>query len=207
MKENNLFDKDVEEYEEWFQTNDKLFDSELEVIKQLIPISGNGIEIGAGTGIFASKLGIQDGVEPSEKMATKASKKGLNILHGTAEKIPVDDESYQFALMVTVDCFLKDVPKAFSEIHRILVRDGVFIIAFLDKATPLGQLYEKNKHMHESYKNANFHSSEEMTVLLNNAGFEIIKRKQTIYTLDNKYQESKSGFGEGVFAVIKAKRD
>lgn len=206
MQEDNLFDTEVEEYEEWFQTNAKLLDSEVEAIKQLIPISGNGIEIGVGTGIFASHLGIRDGVEPFDKMAIEAAKKGVNIIHGTAEKIPVDDGSYQFALMVTVDCFLKDVSKAFSEVHRILVNDGIFIIAFLDKATLLGQLYEKNKHMHKSYKNANFHSSEEMSELLNKAGFEILKRKQTIYTLENKYQKSKTGFGEGLFAVIKAKR-
>lgn len=123
-----------------------------------------------------------------------------------AEKIPADDGSYQFALMVTVDCFLNDVSKAFSEVHRILVNDGVFIIAFLDKVTPLGQLYEKNKYMHKSYKNANFHSSEKIAELLKNTGFEILKKKQTIYSLENQYQESKDGFGEGVFAVIKAKR-
>ncbi|MCR6545988.1 class I SAM-dependent methyltransferase [Dehalobacterium formicoaceticum] len=206
MQEDNLFNTDVEEYEKWFQTNDKLLDSEVEAIKHLIPISGKGIEIGVGTGIFASRLGIRDGVEPSDKMAAKAAKKGVNVIHGKAEKIHVDDGSYQFVLMVTVDCFLEDVLQAFSEVHRILVKGGVFIIAFLDKATPLGQLYENNKHLHKSYKNANFHSSEEMTELLNNAGFEILERKQTIYTLENKYQESKAGFGEGIFAVIKAMR-
>lgn len=54
----NPFDTEVEEYEEWFITNDKLLDSEVDAIKRLIPISGNGIEIGVGTGSFASRLGI-----------------------------------------------------------------------------------------------------------------------------------------------------
>jgi len=206
MRKNNPFDTEVAEYEEWFKKNDKLLDSELEAIKQLIPSSGGGIEIGIGTGIFASRLGIIDGVEPSGEMAAEAMNKGINVISGVAEKIPLDDGSYQFALMVTVDCFLDDVSKAFSEVRRILVNNGVFIIAFLDKATPLGQLYEKNKHMHMSYKNANFHSSDEMAELLEDAGFEILERKQTIYSLENKYQESKDGFGEGIFAVIKAKR-
>lgn len=76
MQRDNPFDAEVAEYEEWFKTNDKLLDSELEVIRQLIPVSGAGIEIGVGTGIFASRLGIRNGVEPSEKMAAEAMKKG-----------------------------------------------------------------------------------------------------------------------------------
>lgn len=206
MKNDYPFDTEVTEYEEWFKSNDKLLDSELEAIKQLIPSSGRGIEIGVGTGIFASRLGIGEGVEPSGKMAAEALKKGINVLSGVAEKIPATDGSYQFALMVTVDCFLDDVPKAFSEVHRILVNSGTFIIAFLDKATPLGHLYEKNKHTHKSYQHANFHTSAEIMSLLKTAGFEIVVMRQTIYSLDNTPQEIKNGVGEGVFAVIKAKK-
>ena len=206
MRKDNPFNIEVEEYEEWFKTNDKLLASELETIRQLLPASVKGIEIGAGTGIFASKLGIGCGVEPLEKMAAEAIKKGIHVIKGVAEELPIDDGSFQFALMVTVDCFLNDVLKAFSEVRRILVNSGVFIIAFLDRATPLGQLYEQNKHLHKSYKDANFHSAEEISKLLEKAGFEIQDRKQTIYSLDNKFQETKDGVGEGFFAVIKATR-
>lgn len=206
MRKDNPFDRDVEEYEEWFKTNDKLLASELAAIRDLIPISGEGIEIGVGTGIFASGLGIGYGVEPSEKMAAEAVKKGIQVKIGMAENLPVDDGAYQFALMVTVDCFLDDVLKAFSEIWRILVNNGIFIIAFLDKATLLGQSYEQNKHKHKSYKHANFHTSAEIISLLRTAGFEIIDKRQTIYSLENMLQEIKSGVGEGLFAVIKAKK-
>jgi SAM-dependent methyltransferase len=202
----NLFDTEVKEYEEWFITNDKLLESEVDAIRQLIPVSGNGIEIGVGTGIFASRLGIRDGVEPSNKMAAEAAKKGINVFNGVAEKIPVNNGTYQFALMVTVDCFLDDVSKAFSEVRRILVNDGIFIIAFLDKATPLGQLYEENKHLHKSYRDATFHTSTEIVLLLKTSGFEVVDRRQTIYSLKNTLQEIKFGVGEGVFAVIKAKK-
>jgi phage terminase large subunit-like protein len=60
--------------------------------------------------------------------------------------------------------------------------------------------------LHKSYKNANFHSAEEISELLAEAGFEIQDKKQTIYSLNNTYQETKDGVGEGVFALIKAKR-
>ena len=109
MNKENPFDAEVEEYEAWFRANDKLLESELEAIEQLIPDNGGGIEIGVGTGIFASNLGIKCGVEPSEKMPAVARKNGVQVLIASAEKLPIEIGSYQFALMVTVDCFLDDV--------------------------------------------------------------------------------------------------
>jgi SAM-dependent methyltransferase len=206
MSKENYFDTEIEEYEEWFKRNDQLLNSELDAIRQLLPDTEGGIEIGVGTGIFASKLRIEHGVEPSEKMAAVAQKRGIHVIKASAEEIPVNDGLYHFVLMVTVDCFLDDVSKAFSEARRILVDDGFLIIAFLDKATPLGMMYEKNKHLHESYKNANFHSAIEVSKLLEDAGFSLEERNQTIFSLDNQPQEIKSGNGEGLFAVIKAKK-
>lgn len=206
MRRNNPFESDASEYERWFERNDKILYSEVESIRQLMPVSGEGIEIGVGTGIFASALGIKTGVEPSETMAIEALKKGIDVKKGVAEKLPVDDESYQFALMVTVDCFVDDVSKAFSEARRILVDNGALIVAFLDKATPLGKIYEKNKHLYKSYKDADFHSANEIVKLLEAAGFKITDSRQTVFSLENKSQEIRDGTGEGLFAVIKAKK-
>ena len=121
----------------------------------------------------------------------EAVKNGVQVLIASAEKLPIEIGSYQFALMVTVDCFLDDVLKAFLEIKRILADKGYFIVAFLDRATPLGKIYEKNKHLHRSYKDAKFHSANEIEDLLEKTGFKIIESKQTVYSLDNKKQEIK----------------
>jgi len=206
MAKDNVFDRIHEAYENWFKRNDNLLQSELQGIGQMLPSTGKGIDIGVGTGIFASKLGIGDGVEPSSQMAAVARGRGINVLEGNAENLPVEDESYDFATMVTVDCYLSDVSKAFSEVGRILKRGGIFIIAFLDLATPLGQFYEDTKHLHESYKDAHFHTGEEMVELLENAGFLILDKKQTIFTLENIIQEVKDGIGEGLFVIIKARK-
>jgi ubiquinone/menaquinone biosynthesis C-methylase UbiE len=206
MKKKNVFNNKVEQYEEWFKINKNLLNTELETIRQMLPASGEGIEIGVGTGIFASSLGIKHGAEPSEKMSAKAAKKGIHVINAFAEELPIADESYQFALMVTVDCFLEDITKAFKEVRRILAKDGYFIIAFIDNKTPLGMIYEQHKHSDNFYKYANFHSSEEIIMLLEKAGFEVQEKKQTMYTLENKVQEIRDGVGEGVFAVIKAKK-
>ena len=205
MKKHNDF-SDVENYEKWFVENNCLFASEVKALKQLVPAAGEGIEIGVGTGIFAIELGVNQGLEPSEEMRAKAIERGISVIDASAEKIPIADERYDFALMITVDCFLEDVLQAFRETQRILRTNGFFIIAFLDRETALGRIYEKKKNTSPSYKNANFHSAEEIENYLKLAGFVIEERKQTVFELENKPQAVRAGVGEGLFAVIKAKK-
>lgn len=206
VQKENPFISGADEYEEWFKINDKLLASELAAIRELLPAFRQGIEIGVGTGIFAARLGIKDGVEPSEAMAQEAREKDIKVFKGVAEDLPVKDGSYQLALMVTVECFLDDVRKAFSEVWRILDASGIFIIAFIDKATPLGQIYDENKHLDRNYQHAHFQTADEIESLLNASGFEVIDTRQTVFSLENIHQEIKPGVGEGVFAVMKARK-
>ena len=154
----------VEKYERWFAVNATLLELEVEAIKQLLPPSAKAIEVGVGSGIFASQLNIKVGIEPDVEMAAAARKRGIQVISGKAEHIPIPDKSYQLVLMVTADCFLNDIVKAFSEIHRILNDHGIFLIAFLDRATPLGKLYEQKKLTSASYKDATFHSAQEIKI-------------------------------------------
>ncbi len=206
MNEIQVFENNSEKYEAWFEKNNFTLESELNAIKQLLPSFDKGIEIGVGTGIFASSLGIKDGVEPSIAMGRKAINRGIRVINAKAEELPVMDKYYQFALMVTVDCFLSDALQAFKEVNRILYDSGHFIVAFIDRETELGQIYNQRKASDEFYKNANFHSAKEIIALLEAAGFEITGKRQTIYNFQNKLQEVKDGVGEGVFAVIKTKK-
>ncbi|MDD3169790.1 MAG: class I SAM-dependent methyltransferase [Eubacteriales bacterium] len=206
MESISIFDENVDIYEEWFHKNNFILETEVNAIRQLLPNFNYGIEIGTGTGIFASELGIKDGIEPSLEMGKRATKKGIHVINANAELLPIADCTYQIALMVTVDCFLTDVLQAFKEVHRILKEDGYFIIAFIDRETLLGQMYDQRKNSDQFYKNANFRSAAEMTSLLRDAGFEITDRRQTIFSFDNTLQEIKAGNGEGVFAVIKVKK-
>lgn len=204
MKQDNVFVSLVDRYELWFKQNNHIFDSEISAVRQLLPETGRGIEIGVGTGLFAAALGIKEGIEPALEMAEMAVARGISVINAAAEKLPLNDGSFQFALMVTVDCFLNDVRQAFSEVWRILDNDGIFVIAFIDRATDLGRQYDKRKSTDEFYKYADFHSSEEMVSLLENTGFKIMERLQTIFRMENEEQEIRKGNGEGVFAVIKA---
>jgi SAM-dependent methyltransferase len=200
------FADQVERYDAWFEKNPLLLEAEEKAIRALLPDYEKSIEIGVGTGVFASRLGIREGVEPSAAMGMKAQARGIHVVQASAESLPLPDGAYQLVLMVTADCFLSDVLQAFREINRILSEDGCFAIAFIDRDTPLGQFYERNKHSDEVYKHATFHSASEMAEYLKQAGFKIVSQKQTVFSFDQQPQPVLNGVGEGVFAVMRAEK-
>ena len=185
----DIFEGKAAGYDSWFDENPLLLESEAEAIRQVMPEFRNGVEIGVGTGIFASRFGIGTGVDPSPDMGSWAERRGIK---------------YDLALMVTVDCFLTDPEAAFREIHRVLQPGGKFVIAFLDRETELGAQYEQFKMEDPIYCHATFHSAAEITALLERTGFRPEERRQTVYTLVNESQPVQEGNGGGVFAVIRA---
>lgn len=62
------FDINTEQYEAWFEKNRYAYESELLAVKKALPVNGNGVEIGVGSGRFTSPLDIAFGIEPSKKM-------------------------------------------------------------------------------------------------------------------------------------------
>lgn len=195
------------EYDKWFDEHSNLYQSELLAIQSLLPTDGNGIEIGVGTGRFAHPLGIPFGVEPSKAMADIARQRGIEVTEALAENLPFEESTFGFALMVTVDCFLSDIPKAFSEVHRILKPNGSILIGMIDKDSPLGQMYERNKADSVFYKEATFHSVAEISEMLQSAGFDNLQYQQTLtYPTNTETEPPKSGYGKGSFVVIKASK-
>lgn len=203
--ENNLFDQNLLEYDQWFDKHSFVYQSEILAIQQAIPKNKTGIEIGVGTGRFAEPLNIKFGVEPSENMARLAEQRGITVYRAYAENLPIDNASFDFVLMVTVICFLSDIPKAFSEVYRILKPQGEIIVAFVDKNSDLGKKYEKEKSENKFYEDAHFHSSQEITELLKQADFQNFSYWQTLTKVsENKIEQPTQGFGKGSFVVIKA---
>lgn len=200
------FEKYFQEYEDWFLKNNYIYQSELNAIKEFISPNKSGIEIGVGTGKFAFPLGIRTGVEPSPKMAEIARNRGMKVIEAVAENLPFEDKKFDFVLMVTAVCFFDDVQQAFKEAYRVLKPDGFIVVGLIDKNSELGKTYEKNKTKSKFYKEAAFHSIDDITQYLKDVGFKKFDYKQTIFTTENITQEVKNGHGEGSFIVICAKK-
>lgn len=210
MKENSsVFNKNTLEYDQWFDKHSMVYQSEILAIQQAIPKNKKGIEIGVGTGRFAQPLNIKFGVEPSENMARVAEQRGITVYRAYTENLPIDDRTFDFALMATTVCFLSNIPKAFSEVHRILKPQGEIILAIIDKSSELGRKYEKEKSTNKFYKDAHFHSTVELTGLLKQSGFQNFQYWQTLTGIkDNESEIEKPtlGYGQGSLVVIKANK-
>lgn len=207
MPKTKPFDEYLNEYEEWFVQNSAVYSSELKAIKDISGVPENAVEIGVGSGLFAEPLGIKTGIEPSEAMRKKAKERGIHVVDGVAENLPWKDNSIDYVLMVTTICFVDNVKKSLSEVYRVLQNGGSFILAFVDKNSPVGQLYQKNKEESLFYRDATFFSTEELYEYLKETGFSIKKTQQTVFGMLNevvKVQEPREGYGEGSFVVIHA---
>jgi len=209
MSDVSVFDKNVRRYEQWFIDHPFAYVSELHAVRELLPKSGRGIEIGIGTGRFAAPLGIKLGIEPSRAMEELARKKGLEVIHGVAEKLPFKDQEFDFALMVTTVCFLDDIDLAFHEAFRVLKPHGAFVIGFVDRNSPLGKSYEERKQDSLFYRDATFYAVDDLLRLLASAGFKRFSFRQTLFGPVDDMREPdpvREGHGKGSFVVIKAEK-
>ena len=207
MAKTKPFDDYATQYEDWFERNKFVFESELRAIKEQLPRSNNGIEVGVGSGRFAAPLGIKIGVDPSRKMRELAQKRGIEVVDGVAERLPFDDPQFDFALMVTTICFVDNLDASFREAYRILKPEGVLVIGFIDKESPIGRSYQQHKEESVFYRIANFYTVDGVVSYLEKAGFKNFNFTQTIFHNLNEIKDIepiKKGYGEGSFVVIRA---
>jgi ubiquinone/menaquinone biosynthesis C-methylase UbiE len=209
MSRTNVFDHYAEEYDAWFDANAWVYQSEVQVVKRLLPQNGKGIEIGVGTGRFSVPFGITSGVEPSGAMAEIAKRRGISVYDARAENLPFDDNTFDFILMVTTLCFLEYPLQALREISRILRPAGKIIIGMLDKDSPIGRSYESKKKSSKFYQHAHFHTVVQVVEWLKISGFNHMHVLQTIFKKPDEItalEPVREGHGEGLFVVLSAEK-
>lgn len=209
MPKTEPFEKYYQEYDAWFEQNEKIYESELLAIKELLPdVGGKKVEVGVGSGRFASRLGIKEGVEPAEGIAKLAKERRLKVIKGRAEDLPLESGVYQVVLMVTTICFVDDIDKTFEEAYRILASEGFIIVAFIPKDSQFGKFYEKIKEDDKFFRIANFYTKKENFKSLKEAGFSKLKMVQTLVgppeNANQKIQKPREGHNQGSFIVVRA---
>lgn len=176
----NVFEEYAGEYDRWFDEHRDEYLAELSRIREIFPIPDSRcIEVGTGSGRFATPLGIKTGLEPSASLSRMAFGRGIGVIRGRAEALPVRDKVVPCILMVTVICFLDDPAAAFREMHRVLLPGGTLVLAFIERG---GTIHERYLHSGEKGRFlslARFYSYEEIVILLEKSGF-------TIITSDNR---------------------
>lgn len=203
------FEKYSEKYEDWFERNKFVYESEIQAIKELFPKVKKSIEIGVGSGKFAVPLGIKMGIDPSPRMRKIAQKRGIEVIDATAEELPFENSQFELVLMVTTICFVDNLNLAFKEAYRILKLGGYLIIGFVDKDSSLGKLYHQHKENSLFYKVATFYSVEEVVHHLEQVGFKNFKFTQTIFhnlSEIRNIEPIKKGYGKGSFVVVRVRK-
>jgi ubiquinone/menaquinone biosynthesis C-methylase UbiE len=209
MENIKVFEEAGEKYDLWFDKNRHAYESEILALRRFIPETGRGLEVGVGTGRFASPLGIRIGVEPAKTMAEIAQRRAIKVYRAKAENLPFNNESFDFILMVATICFLENPIQALKEARRVLKPSGHIIIGMIDRDSFLGRLYESRKKESLFYKNANFYSVNQVINWLRQLKYAYIKICQTIFRNPEEMtvvEQVKDGYGEGGFVVISARR-
>lgn len=207
MPRTEAFEKHAGAYDDWFENHREVYEAELAAVRQLMPKPGaKGLEVGVGSGRFAGPLGIRVGLEPSREMARRARLRGIRVYPGVAESLPFPDQSFDLVLMVTTVCFVDDILQAFREAWRVLRRDGLMIVGFVDKESALGRQYAARRDQSKFYKDATFYSPSEVLFYLTEAGFKPLKIIQTLVSGGDPNCVLE-GFGKGAFVVIQSQLD
>jgi len=204
-----VFDRSAHEYDLWFDHHPALHSVEVETLRRLLPRGGIGVEIGAGTGRFALPLGASLGIEPSRPMARIAHARGLPMAQAVGERLPLRDRCFDFALLVTVICFVADVPTLLGETGRILKSGGRVVIGLIDLDSSLGRLYESRRDTDPFYRHARFYAAGEVITMLEQAGFREPRAFQAIIGLPGDTPQDdiavRPGHGAGGFVGVGAR--
>lgn len=206
MTGTNPFETLASVYDAWFDAHPLVFESELEAIRAVLPErTGAWVEIGVGTGRFASRLGIETGIEPAATMAALARRRGVRVLEGTAESVPLESSSVQAAFLITTLCFVHDIGRTFSEIRRILAQGGVVVIAFLPREGALGRRILEGGGGDPFFRGARLLSTVEVLAAMARADLRVERIVQTLKDpAGGESAEAPSeGFDRGSFVVIR----
>ncbi len=96
------------------------------------------LDVGCGPGVAvreaARRGAVVTGVDPSPVMLrlarrTTKRERDVTLLEGTAEGIPLGDDTVDVAVAVASAHHWDDIGRAFGELHRVLVSGGRLVIA------------------------------------------------------------------------------
>ncbi|MBN1682543.1 class I SAM-dependent methyltransferase [Candidatus Bathyarchaeota archaeon] len=191
----DIFDRASSNYDDWYihPRGKQVFDAECKLLDSLIPSEGIGLEIGSGTGIFSEKFTnpLREVIclDISKGMLTKSIKRGLHIIRGSANNLPLKNNLIDFSYMVTVIEFLNNPLKMFREVKKVLRPNAPLTILFINKESSWGELYSKlGKENNPVFSNAHIYSYDEILRKINESGFKPIKSIGTLTTRPEDFE-------------------
>jgi len=168
-----VFDEFSERYDSWYGRHWAIALSEYYAVKRAVgSVDWPCLEVGVGSGWFASRLGCLLGLDPSLKMLSLARDRGIYVIGGRGERLPVASGSISIALLIVTLCFVDNPHMVLKEIFRVLVDDGILVVCIVPRESDWGRYYAELGVMgHPFYKHARFYSVDEVVELASSIGF------------------------------------
>jgi len=123
-------------YEAWYYTPRGSWIGEREstlLLALMRPLAGQTLlDVGCGTGYFSRRFAAAGlsvtGIDPDRAMIGYARTQGSDVdyVEGKAERLPFDDERFDYTAAVTSLCFVADPASALAEMWRVS-RNGVVL--------------------------------------------------------------------------------
>lgn len=177
----------ADSYDDWYKhpQGQQVFGAEKKALEKMLPEKGLGIEIGAGTGIFANNLKNDDRIilslDPSLEMIKKSKERGLYSILGLGNPIPIRKRVFDFSYMVTVLEFIPQPVSLLREIKEVSKPGAPFVVLFINSNSSWGDLYRKLGSKGDPvFKHAKLYKLSEVIDLLSSVNFKIIDSKGTL---------------------------
>jgi len=171
MRAAAVFDQFAADYDRWFDTHTDIYEGQLTTLRPHITTHGRALEVGVGSGRFASPLGIRYGLDPSQRLLAIARRRGIETIRGTGESLPYRSGIFDTVLMMTVICFMDDIELSFREAGRVLRPEGTLVIGFIEKNGEIARQERGRTSPGGFLRYAKFRSAEDVETSLARAGF------------------------------------
>lgn len=195
------FDSLARPYDSWYDTSKgkQIFEAELECLHKVCPIcQGRWLEVGVGTGRFANRMDIKEGIDPSPAMLELAASRGVTTYQGYAEELAFDADSFDGILMAFTLCFINFPEKALNQCHRILKANGELLIGLIPADSAWGKAYqEKKKQGHPIYSHAHFLTIERTIKIAEKSGLEFKESACTLLCMPDELQKASPDIESG----------
>lgn len=208
MMPESVFDGFASEYDGWYDGKGRAaFQTELAALRPLLSgLPKPWLEIGVGSGRFASELGIEQGIDPSVELLALARKRGIEVLWGEGEETPYPHHSFGTVFLLTTWAFLEDRAAVLKHINRLLKPEGKLVNGYLDREGRWGSGYvEKGKSGHPLLRHARFATFSEVRTDIEAAGFRVTGTWSTLFAGPGELtevEEPRVGYVPGASFVV-----
>jgi SAM-dependent methyltransferase len=181
------FNKAAPIYEDWYKEpmGAQVLEAELRGLLKFLPDSGLGLEVGAGTGVFAKRLVTHERevvcVDPSSEMLMRAAEKGLHTVLCVGEGMPFRRGSFDFVYLVAVIEFLSDPVEVLGSLKETMKSGTLLVTLTINRSSPWGSFYTMLAENGDPvFSHACLYDMDEVGEFLRRSGFIVAEALSTL---------------------------